>query len=106
MLIGENHKIESDDNNIILSEKRIVGDKTKSGKPTANPGEEKWDILGYYSTPENALTGMVDHEIRQTDFTDFQKIVSKQDELYNLIKTLRHADLPRLKTRTAVNSGH
>jgi len=51
-------------------------------------GEEKWKRLGYYSTPQGALKGLVDREIVGTGLKDFKSICNKIDDLYKYIDSL------------------
>jgi len=79
MLIGRRHKLESDSMNITLSEKH------KSKKD----GGSYWRAVGYYSTPAEALKGLVDTAVRETSLTDLKTVVKKQEELYKLISKLK-----------------
>ncbi len=80
MLIGKNWKIESDSLNVILSQKKRRTDK-KTGKDY-----DYWKLIGYYSTAENALHGLVNQGIRDTGLKDLETIVSKIDELHKAIE--------------------
>lgn len=77
MQINENIKIEAIDNrNICIFKKQSV------------EGEEKWKRLGYYSTPQGALKGLVNKEIIGTGLKDFESVCSKINELYKYIDSL------------------
>jgi hypothetical protein len=85
LIIGDKYKIISDKFAVILMEKKVV-----SGKP-------KWKELYYFSNPQNALDALVDKEIMETGFKDFETVCKKQDELYKLIKSIDDDKLPQLR---------
>lgn len=77
MQISEDIKVEAvDDRNICILKRMIVKD------------EEQWKRLGYYSTPQGALKGLVINEITGTGLKDFQVVCNKLDELFKLIDGL------------------
>lgn len=77
MEINKNIKIEAvDDRNICILKKTLI------------KGEEGWKKLGYYSTPQGALKGLVNEEITGTGLKDFQTVCNKINELYKLIDGL------------------
>ena len=77
MQINENVKVEAiDARNICIFKKQSV------------EGEEKWKRLGYYSTPQGALKGLVNKEIVGTGMKDFETLCNKIDELYEYINSL------------------
>jgi len=78
MLVGSKYKLESDGGfNIIVYRKA----KSKGG-------DESWRIEGYFGTLKNALRSLVDAEVRNSGLRDLKQITQKQDELYQLIKSL------------------
>jgi len=77
MKINENIKVEAvDDRNICILKRQIINE------------EENWKRLGYYSTPQGALKGLVNKEILGTGLKDFKTICNKIDELYEYIDSL------------------
>ncbi len=90
MLIGKNWKIESDNLNVILSQK-----KRRTNKETGK-AYDYWKPIGYYSTIPNAMHGLVDQGIRDTELLDFETIIAKINELHNLIEPL--CKRPRAKS--------
>lgn len=86
MIINENYKIESDNLNVTLYEKRII--KGEKGKASKRKGESVWDAIAYYSCPENALKGLVRNEITGTGMKDLKTVVDKINDLDNMIKRL------------------
>lgn len=77
MQINENIKVEAiDGRNICIFKKQSV------------EGEEKWKRLGYYSTPQGALKGLVNREIIGTGLKDFESVCNRIDELYKHIDSL------------------
>lgn len=46
-----------DQYNFVLEERSVVGATRKDGTPTNEPGAERWDNLGYYSSLESLLRG-------------------------------------------------
>jgi len=51
-------------------------------------GEETWKRLGYYSTPQGALKGLVNREVIGTGLKDFETVCSKIEEIYKYIDSL------------------
>ena len=80
MLIGKKYKVDSDSFGITLYESVNV-------KKT---GCIRWQPLAYFASVKNALEYLVDREVRMTGLKDFQTVVEKQKELYQLIKELEH----------------
>ena len=79
MQVGKFWKIESDELNITLSRRHTV--RAKLNKPA----HYVWKVNGYYATIKNALMGLVDQGVRDSELTDLKTISLKQDELYKLI---------------------
>ncbi|AKA68524.1 hypothetical protein [Clostridium scatologenes] len=78
MQINENFKIEAiDDRNICILKKQ-----------SAVSEDEKWKRIGYYSTPQGALKGIVNKEIIGTGLKDFKTVCNKIEELYKYINSL------------------
>ena len=84
MLIGDKYKVESDSLNVTLYKKEI---SRKTGAVT-------WRATAFFSTPQNALDALVDLEVMETEMKDFVTVVKKQNELYDLINSLK--GLPEL----------
>ncbi len=82
MLIGKNWKIESDSMNITLFSRHTV-----RAKPS-KPAHDTWRTEGFYSTIEQALIGLVNQGVRDTELADLKTITLKQNELYQLIGNL------------------
>ena len=78
MKVGKNFKIESDSLNVVLY--RFRKDKN---------GEEYWSPISYHATVKNALNGLVDQGVRDTELRDFKEVCKKVDEL--------KADIARLE---------
>ncbi|MFC0906342.1 hypothetical protein ACFHWD_16825 [Clostridium sp. MT-14] len=83
MQINKDIKVEAIDNrNICIFKKQCI------------EGEEKWKRLGYYSTPQGALKGLVNREIIGTGLKDFESVCNKIDELYKYIDSL-NIEIPK-----------
>jgi len=100
MLLGKNYKIESDDLQVTLFERKV-----RSGKPSRfgrkvkpeNIGKEYWIPLGYYSNIRNALRGFINMELLKTGLKDVGIILDKIEELYKLIESITpetYIDIP------------
>jgi hypothetical protein len=88
MLIGNGYKIESDEMNITLFQKKLITG-TGRGRPSIKAvGEPYWIPLAYFSSPKEALNYIVNREICITGMKELETVVAKQDELYKLISTL------------------
>lgn len=83
MNIGNKYKIESDSMNITLFEK-----KRAQAKPD-KPSHDYWVTIGYFATPQNALKFLVDLGVKETGMKDLAALVKKQEELYDLINSLK-----------------
>ena len=93
MLIGKNWKVEADSFNIILF-KRCIGKNKKTGDKGSG---ENWAIEGYYGTFKGAIKALADQEVKETELKDLKTVSAKQDELYNLIKSLPEVSIWDLK---------
>ena len=69
MKINKNFKIESDSLNVVLYKK------------ISRKGEEYWSPISYHATVKEALNGLVDQGIRDTELRDFKEVCKKVDEL-------------------------
>jgi len=78
MFIGKKWKIESDSLNITLLRKVIR-------KPKDKLPYEDWEVEGYFRNVANALKGLVDLEVKETELKDLQTVAKKIDELEKLI---------------------
>ena len=79
LLINRNYGIESDNLNITLLKREVSKEK----------GSERWRAIGHFSTFGSALKGLVDMEVRGDGLGDFETVVKKIDELYELINSLK-----------------
>ena len=89
MKIGVNqYKVEADKiGNITLYQYMERKDKT-----------HYWYPIKYFGLLENALDYFADKEvIYDTGLKDFETVSKKQDEIYQLIRTIRSEDLVQLK---------
>ena len=82
MNIGDKYKIESDSMNITLFRRHTV--KATPKKPV----HEIWKVEGYFRNVRNALKTMADLHIAKSGMKDFETVVEKQQEIYNLIRGL------------------
>jgi len=81
MKINKDYRLESDELNVTLYKRGVY----KKGEHT---GEEFWTAVGFWGTPEAALKGMVNLEIKGTGMTDLETVVNKINELaYEISKT-------------------
>ncbi len=87
MLIGDKYKIGSDRFNIILFEK-YQKETEEEEEDTGEEVKDNWKPLGYFSSIQNTLHYLVDHEIRHTGLEDLRALDSKIGELYLLIMSL------------------
>ena len=81
MLIGTQYKLEADEMNVILSQK--VKRTNKEGKKYVD-----WKGIGYFATPENALTELVNLKVRETELKDLRTVVSEINNLHKIILEL------------------
>jgi len=60
----------------------------KRGNPRKAGEKGAWRPIGYYSTFQNALDALIDHDVKQPDLKDLKDVVRRQDELHRLIDNL------------------
>lgn len=82
MELGRNWKIESDSLNIKLFKK-----SQKSG------AKKLWIEMGFYSSVKNALHGLVEHGVKETELKDIKTINDKIEELHTLIENLEEVKM-------------
>lgn len=80
------HRITFDEYNVILwkhcpSTEKLGKDKVPTGEFT----KEGWDVQGYYRTIPQAVSAMVDAEIRRCT-PDVKMLLIKVDELTSLVR--------------------
>jgi hypothetical protein len=69
-------RLETDDYNYKLIETVVITDGGKGKKAKAeNVGTERDNVLGYYSTLKNALTGFMNLEIKRCDAKTIQEVL-------------------------------
>lgn len=83
MLVGDKYKVESDSLNVTLYKKESI-----------KKGGIRWRATAYFSNPKNALEHLVNLEVMDTGLKDLKTVVKKQEELYDLINSLK--GLPEL----------
>jgi hypothetical protein len=103
MNIGEKYKIESDRLNVIVLEFKPKATDIEielRGKGRARE-TEKWQQIGYFPTPKDALSFLVNKEVKETHLTDLKTIVDKIDSLETLIQSLNieASGIPKIETR-------
>ena len=76
--IGKKYCIGSDPLNVTLYEKR----KSKDGKKNV------LKTLGYYSSPQQALQGLVNLKVLETEFKDMATICKELDNIKGMISKL------------------
>ncbi len=89
MLIGSKYKVESDANNLIL--KALVTSKNQEDDDMEDDikKEPGWRTVGYFYDFSELLKFMADYDIKGTGMADVKVLAKRQDEIYNLIKSLK-----------------
>ena len=82
MLIGKTWKVEADSLNVVLSQR-----KRRVKKDTGEVYYE-WSVMGNYSTPTEALQGLINQGVRDTQLKDLRAVVDGIDKLGKLIRAL------------------
>ncbi len=75
MAIGQDWRVGADTLNIILY-RRQVNKKT---------GKEYWRAHSYYATVPNALVGLVNQGVRDTELADMETVNKRIDEIHTQI---------------------
>ena len=78
MLLGKNWKIESNELNITLYERR----------ESKNTGREYWRAHSYYSSVASALEGLVNINVNRSGLRDLETVNLKIEELHRLIEKI------------------
>ena len=78
LAIGRNWRVGADTLNIILY-RRQVSKKT---------GKEYWRAHSYYSTVANALMGLVNQGVRDTELADLKTVCDKIEQLHKDIRKI------------------
>jgi len=76
LVIGGNWKVGADSLNIILYQRHI---NRKTGK-------EYWRAHSYYATVANALVGLVNQGVRDTELADLKAVCDKIEQLHKDIR--------------------
>lgn len=79
LVVGRNWKVGADTLNIILYQ-RQVSKKT---------GKEYWRAHSYFATVANALVGLVNQGIRDTELADMRTVCDKIDQLHKDVFKVR-----------------
>lgn len=83
--ITEKYFLDADSHNCMLKEKYIVKDKKSK-----NYGQEDYIVIGYYPTPEGALSGLVKNELKKfiakDTINDIKDLIDKIEKLNKLFK--------------------
>lgn len=74
MQIGKNFKIESDEMNVVILERHVVG-KGKSA------GQETWKSIAYCGTLEYALEHLINLQVNRTGMKTVEDVAEKMKEL-------------------------
>ena len=91
MRLNDKYKLESDELNVTLYEKRIMEKGKTKKKEDENIEIEKveiWKPIAFYATLEQALNGIIKREINGTGLKDVQTIVKKINELKAFISDI------------------
>lgn len=83
MLIGDKYKVEADEMNTTLYEKRMT--KATEDKVSI----EKWVPISYHKNIKQALDVLVDRGVSETHLWYFETVVKKVEELHQMIKNLK-----------------
>ncbi len=76
LTIGRNWRVGADTLNIILYRRQV----------NKNTGKEYWRAHSYYATVTNALVGLVNQGVRDTELTDLKMVNNRIDEIHTWIR--------------------
>ena len=89
MKLGTNYKIESDELQATLFERKRILGKNRNPKMQAKQsdiGKEYWVALGYYFNVAAALRGFLNNELLRSGMQDIETVLKKIDECHALIE--------------------
>ncbi|MGL4107247.1 hypothetical protein [Clostridium sp. LP20] len=81
LTINDKYKVESEESNVIIYEKRIP--KVNEGE---EPKEPKWLPISYHPNLEMAYRSLMTKEINGTGLKDIETVLDKISELKSFIK--------------------
>lgn len=90
MQINENWKIEADESQVFLYQRKITQPKDKNKDLVTT-----WRRT-YYGNVQQALKGLVTVELNGTGFKGIEVIVKKQDEIFKLIDSIKVVTLEKV----------
>jgi len=79
MQIDKDWRIKSDSLNVVLEHRERVPERGEK------PEHDRWYVIGYYSSPKEALHAMVDQRVRDTGLKELKEIVQAIETVHNLI---------------------
>lgn len=94
MQINENWKIEADESQVFLYQRKITQPKDANKAPVTT-----WRRT-YYGNVQQALKGLVTVELNGTGFKSIEIIVKKQDEIFKLIDSIKTVTLEKIVYET------
>lgn len=90
MQINENWKIDADESQVSLYQRKITQSKDANKEPRTT-----WRRT-YYSNVQQALKSLATVELNATGFKTIEIIVKKQDEIFKLINSISVTDLDKI----------
>lgn len=82
-MIDEKFGITSDENNFVLFELKVLGEKSK------NAGELTEATVGYYGTLQAALKGYAKYALRSSEAKGLKEVMAKLDAIEKAIMNVK-----------------
>ena len=79
--INDKFRITTDENNVIIEERRVAGEKAK------NPGVEIWKPVAFFRTLEQACTRILDMGVYESTAEDIKSLLQTMTQLKSEIAT-------------------
>lgn len=84
--LGDKYLLETDSMNVMIKEKYTAEIKNGEGKVIGT--EPRIKVVGYYSTPKQALKKLLDYDIMTSDLDGISSILDRIDQYQNLVENL------------------
>lgn len=99
MQINENWKIESDESQVYLLQRKITQSKDINEGPKTS-----WRTT-WHGNVQQALKSLVTRELNATGLKSIEVIVKKQDEIFKLIDSIKVIDLNKIRKKDEDGEG-
>uniref|UniRef100_A0A6M3JX72 Uncharacterized protein n=3 Tax=viral metagenome TaxID=1070528 RepID=A0A6M3JX72_9ZZZZ len=80
------YRLSADSMNIILQEKQTITGEGKKKPTIREVGDTYWSNIAFFSNPKNALSYIIEKEIREFWVEDLKEVVKRVDKLEKMVE--------------------